>query len=108
MVLLGWKMNQKKKQLSLFDITSITNLQMDLKKGIMLLLVLFFSLQSFANHLKGGWIQYEYIGPGSSPNTSKYTITVKQYLDCSSTSTQRDATVNLGIFDGQTDRKSVV
>ena len=95
-------MNQKKKQLKETNYTHITNLPMDLKKGLLLLLLLFFSLQSFANHLKGGWIQYEYIGPGASPNTSKYTITVKQYLDCSSTSTQRDASVNLGIFDGQT------
>ena len=102
MVLLGWKMNQKKKQLSVLNYISITNLQMDLKKGLLLLLVLFFSFQSFANHLKGGWIQYEYIGPGATPNTSKYTITVKQYLDCSSTSAQRDASVHLGIFDGAT------
>jgi len=101
-VLLCRKMNQKKKQLSILNNISNTNLIMDLKKGFLLLLILFFSLQSFANHLKGGWIQYEYIGPGASPNTSKYTITVKQYLDCSSTATQRDASVYLGIFDSFT------
>ena len=95
-------MNQKKKQLVLFNYRSNANLAMGLMKGILLLIVIFIAQKSSANHLKGGWIQYEYIGPGASPNTSKYTITVKQYLDCSSTATQRDASVHLGIFDGFT------
>lgn len=55
-----------------------------------------------AAHLKGGWIQYEYIGGGSSPNTSRYRITVRQYLDCNSTGGQRDPVVHLGIFNTAT------
>lgn len=54
---------------------------------------------SFANHLKGGWIQYNHIGPGSAPNTSRYEIIVRQYLDCSSSGGQIDADVFLGIFN---------
>ena len=53
-----------------------------------------------AAHLKGGWIQYEYIGDGSAANSSRYRITVRQYLDCNSTPNQRDATVHIGIFNG--------
>lgn len=53
-----------------------------------------------AAHLKGGWIQYEYIGDGSAANSSRYRITVRQYLDCNSTTNQRDAVVHIGIFNG--------
>lgn len=53
-----------------------------------------------ANHLKGGWIQYSYLGPGAAANTSKYQVTVRQYLDCNSTTQQRDQDVYLGIYDG--------
>lgn len=66
--------------------------------------ILLFSLSfffSFANHLKGGWIYYEYLGSGSTPNTSKYRITVNQYLDChSNPNGQVDNSIFLGIFDG--------
>ena len=64
--------------------------------------IILFVQSSFANHLKGGWIQYEYLGPGGAANTNKYKITVRQYLDCNSTAAQRDANVFLGIFDGAT------
>ena len=57
---------------------------------------------SMANHLKGGWIQYKYIGPGAAANTSRYEITVRQYLDCGSNAGQRDASVFLGVFNSKT------
>jgi gliding motility-associated-like protein len=69
-----------------------------MKKTFILLLCLFGWLFSYSNHLKGGWIYYEYLGPGTSPNTVKYQITVKQYLDCHSMGQQIDQTVYLGIF----------
>ena len=56
----------------------------------------------YAEHLKGGWIQYEYLGEGSVSNTSKYRITVRQYLQCVLRPGQQDAAVNLGIFNGST------
>ncbi len=68
------------------------------------LVIFFFSQSVLANHLKGGWIQYEYLGPGAAANTSSYRITVRQYLDCNSTAAQRDANVFLGIFDAATNQ----
>ena len=68
------------------------------------LIVLFtgYILPSFAAHLKGGWIQYEYLGPGAAPNSSKYRVTVHQYLNCNSTPTQVDQQIYLGIFNADT------
>ena len=64
-----------------------------------LILILSFSL-SYGAHLKGGWIYYEYLGQGSSAGTIKYRITVKQYLSCSSSGGQIDASVFVGVFNG--------
>ena len=74
-------------------------------KRLLLFTLLFFSLLQTveAKHLKGGWIQYEYLGPGSTPNTSSYRITVRQYLACNSTVGQIDAQIYLGIFDASND-----
>lgn len=72
-----------------------------MKKISFILLFSVFSLVSFADHLKGGWIYYEYLGNGTAPNTSKYKITVKQYMRCGFLSSgQKDPNVFLGIFDG--------
>ena len=75
-----------------------------MKRFLILVLLFSFTQSTFASHLKGGWIQYQYIGPGIAPNTSQYRITVRQYLDCNSTSAQRDANVFVGIFDGATNQ----
>ena len=66
------------------------------------LFFLLFSKCSFAKHLKGGWIQYEYISTDTANKTNKYKITVRQYLDCDSHDGQIDLVVHLGIFDGGT------
>ncbi len=76
----------------------------NMKKVFFLLFFLLNGLLSYSNHLKGGWVYYEYLGPGSSPNTVKYQITVKQYLDCRSTGQQIDQTVFLGIFNNATNQ----
>jgi gliding motility-associated-like protein len=70
-----------------------------MKKLILVLLILCSTKALLANHLKGGWIFYEYLQPGSSPNTSQYRITVNQYLDCNSTQQQIDQNVFLGIYN---------
>ena len=82
----------------------LTGENQKMKKVILALLLLAFTLPVFANHLKGGWIYYEYLGNGSTANTSKYRITVKQYLDCHSSGGQLDPDVFLGIFDGATNQ----
>jgi gliding motility-associated-like protein len=76
-----------------------------MKKNIFLsFILLLFVSSSFGAHLKGGWIQYTYLGPGAAPNTSKYEITVRQYLACNSTGGQRDADVYVGIFNAATNQ----
>ena len=72
-------------------------------KKLLLFILLFIGLNkvAIAAHLKGGWIQYEYLGSGDSTNTtSTYRITVRQYLLCSSGKNQIDQRIYLGIFDG--------
>ena len=74
-----------------------------MKKAFLCLFISLSCLSSFANHLKGGWIYYEYLGIGNAANTSKYKITVKQYIECEITNPgQLDQDVYLGIFDGST------
>ncbi|RXK81399.1 PKD domain-containing protein [Filimonas effusa] len=69
-------------------------------KILILVLVLSFAATPLmANHLKGGWISYEYLGPGAASNTSNYSITINQYLDCNSTQQQIDQEVFLGIYN---------
>lgn len=71
-----------------------------MKKLFALLGLVLISHSLFANHLKGGWIQYTFLKHNAAANTNTYEITVRQYLDCNSTAAQRDANVIVGIFDG--------
>ena len=66
------------------------------------LLVIFFIccvVPSFARHITGGEIFYEYLGPGATAGTSQYKITLRLFRDCFSSGAQLDPTVNIGIFD---------
>lgn len=49
-------------------------------------------------HTKGGWMYYEYLGPGSAPNSSKYRIVLKVYTECALNPGQIDASVPFTIF----------
>ncbi|MEJ7822710.1 MAG: PKD domain-containing protein [Chitinophagaceae bacterium] len=71
-----------------------------MKKIIFIFLFSISCFASLADHLKGGWIKYEYISVGDIPNTTKYRITVNQYLDCHALDYLIDPDVFLGIFDG--------
>lgn len=68
--------------------------------------VLFTAIE--ARHIKGGYIKYEYLGNGSTANTSSYRVTVTLFASC----TENGPTdqVYLGIFDGVTNAsiKSVI
>ena len=55
-----------------------------------------------AAHIVGGEMIYEYTGPGSSPNTSNYTITLKLFRDQHTTGAPMPANVFIGIFDNDT------
>src|SRR6188768_3249742 len=66
------------------------------------LLVIFFiccAVPSFARHITGGEIFYEYLGPGGVAGTSTYKITLKLFRDCFSGGAELDPIVNIGIFD---------
>ena len=72
-----------------------------------ILFTIFFSLLtffSFANHTKGGWMYYEYLGTGSAANSLKYRVTLKLYTICTLTSGQFNQTINFSFFDGATNQ----
>jgi gliding motility-associated-like protein len=66
------------------------------------LLVIFFiclTTSSFARHITGGEIFYEYLGPGITAGTSQYKITLRLFRDCFSGGAALDPIANIGIFD---------
>ena len=52
-----------------------------MKKILLICLVFFMVLPCMASHIVGGEMSYQYVGPGLSPNTSSYTITLKLFRD---------------------------
>jgi gliding motility-associated-like protein len=70
-----------------------------MRKILLLLFFIGLFVNSFANHTKGGWMYYEYIGPGSAPNTARYVITLKLYTECILNTNQYCPTVNISIFN---------
>lgn len=70
-------------------------------RTITLFLVILFSYSPVvARHIKGGWIQYEYMGAGLAANSSAYKITVSLFVSC--TENGPTAQVYLGVFDAVT------
>ncbi|TAD94042.1 MAG: PKD domain-containing protein [Bacteroidetes bacterium] len=56
-----------------------------------------------AAHLKGGYIEYRYIGPTPGrPSHARFSVVVYQYLDCGSQGGQIDADITLGVFNAGT------
>jgi len=51
-----------------------------------------------ARHIKGGEISYEYLGPGITPNSDRFVITLRLFLECNASGQQLDETANVGIF----------
>src|SRR5262245_29041242 len=72
-----------------------------MRKVLAIALLMFGTIQSlFAEHIKGGEMFYEYLGPGSDPNTSQYRVTLKLYIKCNATRPgQLDPQINLTIYD---------
>lgn len=69
-----------------------------------LVCILFFSQDAKADHLKGGWIKYEYLGANTS-TTSKYRVTLYQYIRCGSLQDgQIDKQIYLGVVDNSSGR----
>ncbi|MEX6688530.1 PKD domain-containing protein [Danxiaibacter flavus] len=53
-----------------------------MKRLIPLFLLLSMVVGAYARHGKGGSLSYTYLGVGSSPNTSKYSVVVQHYVNC--------------------------
>lgn len=52
-----------------------------MKRFLVLFILLSFFSDSFASHISGGELIYEYLGPGSAANSKKYRITLKLFRD---------------------------
>lgn len=54
----------------------------NMKKGLLLILLMITSVEMFASHIVGGEVFYTYIGPGSAANTSIYKVSLRLFRDC--------------------------
>ncbi len=52
-----------------------------MKKFLSVFLFSMMSFSSFATHITGGEMIYQYLGPGSAPNTNKFQITLRLFRD---------------------------
>ncbi len=55
-------------------------------------------MDGYANHTKGGYIYYQYLGQGSTPNKLRYAIILKLYTNCVLTNNQFNPTINISIY----------
>lgn len=70
-------------------------------KKILLFVLLCTSFHSFANHLKGGFFTYTYLGPGTTdPAAKRYRVTLTVYMDCGATGLQINNPINFTFFNG--------
>ena len=66
-------------------------------KKLLVIAFLFCASSSFARHIAGGEIFYEWISGNAT--TSTYKITLRLFRDCQSSGATLDPTANIGIFD---------
>src|SRR2546423_2821461 len=71
-----------------------------MKKILISLITLTCSLCALASHISGGELFYEYLGPGSTPNTDSYKITMRLFRECESTGQQLNTEqVTIGVYN---------
>jgi gliding motility-associated-like protein len=71
-----------------------------MKKYFFITILLLSTVTTFARHVAGGELYYEYLGSGTSPNTSSYRITLRLFRECSSPGPfLENERVNVGIYD---------
>ncbi len=75
-------------------------------KRFLLVIITFLVLSAPAEaaHIKGGFFTYQYLGPGSAPNTLRYRITLTVYMICSATGGQISNPINFSIFQAGTNQ----
>ena len=69
------------------------------KYFILIVLSLLSFKELMANHTRGGWMYYEYMGPGNTAGTNRYRITLKFYTSCILNTGQFDPTINFSVFN---------
>ncbi len=69
-----------------------------MKKLIPLLLLLTTVAGAYARHGKGGSLSYTYLGVGSAPNTSRYSVVVQHYVNCELVGNEL-YNIILGVYD---------
>ncbi len=71
-----------------------------MKKIVLLIcvLVVLLSDAAHAEHIAGGSIGYEYLGPAGNGNAGRYRITMKLYRDCDSRGAKLDSVVAVTIY----------
>lgn len=53
-----------------------------MKKFFILSLLMLLFADVFASHIVGGEVAYTYLGPGSQPNTSRYSVLLRLFTEC--------------------------
>jgi len=53
-----------------------------MKRFLVILFSLLFSINLSASHIVGGEVAYTYLGPGSLPNTSRYSVLLRLFTEC--------------------------
>jgi gliding motility-associated-like protein len=75
------------------------------KLAFIILILIGFILPASANHIKGGFFTYHYLGPGiNDPSKLRYQVTLTVYMECNPPPNpmQLDSPINFTIFDGGT------
>ena len=77
-----------------------------MKRLLLLISIIFLTgISSFANHIKGGFFSYQYLGTNpSDPTKLLYSIKLTVYMLCTPNNDQLSSPINFSIFDGQTNR----
>jgi gliding motility-associated-like protein len=70
-----------------------------MKKYLLVFVLLLAFADVFANHISGGEMIYQYLGPGSTPNTKRYKITLKLFRDNNGGGAAMPTSVYIGIFN---------
>ena len=74
-----------------------------MKKYLFTVALFLVSLSGFGLHTKGGWMYYEYLGPGIvDPTLNRYKITLKLYMICNPNTGQLDNAINFSFFNPNT------
>lgn len=73
------------------------------KKTTLMVLAMLFVFAAHARHVAGGELFYKYLGPGATPGTNSYQVTLRLFRDCASTGPLlQSENVIVGFYDGNT------